>query len=210
MKTQNNNLTSGAAKRNIRLAYADRLKPRTFSRDPPTEKATASPSKVAGGSNSPAQARARSILKKYRAHVRNQEFKRLRSVVPAVADNDKASKAEILEETIRYIDSLHQQLLERIQCNGLPSKLREHANQVRLVGPSSSGRVSAEGSTSDSSSAVTQRLSDSQTSEWTTSDVAALMSSALEPQLEASLRQKRHLDRLREKRVIAAVTSSTQ
>ena len=92
MKTQNNNLTSGAAKRNIRLAYADRLKPRTFSRDPPTEKATASPSKVPGGSNSPAQARARSILKKYRAHVRNQEFKRLRSVVPAVADNDKASK----------------------------------------------------------------------------------------------------------------------
>lgn len=33
-------------------------------------------------------------------------------------------QAEILEETIRYIDSLHQQLLERIQCNGLPSKLR--------------------------------------------------------------------------------------
>lgn len=209
MKTQNNNLTSGAAKRNLRLAYADRLKPRTFTRDPPTEKATSSPSKVATGSNSPAQARARSILKKYRAHVRNQEFKRLRSVVPAVADNDKASKAEILEETISYINSLHQQLLERIQCNGLPSKLREHANQVRLVGPSSSGRVSAEGSTADSS-AVTQRLSDSQTSDWTTSDVAALMSSALEPQLEASLRQKRHLDRLREKRVIAAVTSSTQ
>jgi len=209
MKTQNNNLTSGAAKRNLRLAYADRLKPRTFTRDPPTEKATASPNKVAAGSNSPAQARARSILKKYRAHVRNQEFKRLRSVVPAVADNDKASKAEILEETISYINSLHQQLLERIQCNGLPSKLREHANQVRLVGPSSSGRVSAEQSTSDSS-AVTQRLSDSQTSDWTTSDVAALMSNALEPQLEASLRQKRHLDRLREKRVIAAVTSSTQ
>ena len=33
-------------------------------------------------------------------------------------------QADILEETIRYIDSLHQTLIQRIEANGLPEKLR--------------------------------------------------------------------------------------
>jgi len=188
----------------MRMAYADRLKPScSLSRSEVQDQAT--PQKARPGHKSPVQTRAKAILKKYRAHVRNQEFKRLKSVVPAVADNDKASKAEILEETIRYIDSLHQQLLERIQCNGLPSKLREHANEIRLVGPASC--PASEKSTSQNSSS---RLSDQPAKDWTTANVAALMSSALEPQLEASLKEKRHLDRMRVQQIIRATSSTSQ
>ena len=95
MKTNNNNNNSTK----MRMAYADRLKPRSCSltgrssemiQDKPQQVSPQRP-----GHKSPVQTRAKAILKKYRAHVRNQEFKRLRSVVPAVADNDKASKVRL-------------------------------------------------------------------------------------------------------------------
>ena len=41
---------------------------------------------------SPTQYRAKAIIRKYRRHVRQVEFKRLRSIVPAVAGNEKASQ----------------------------------------------------------------------------------------------------------------------
>jgi len=194
------------------MAYADRLKPSCAMSRTETIPATSSTVKARPGHKSPVQTRAKAILKKYRAHVRNQEFKRLKSVVPAVADNDKVSKAEILEETIRYIDSLHQQLLERIQCNGLPSKLREHANKIRLVGPGSSSAESSSNAADEAAASEcssSSRLSDQPAKDWTTANVATLMSTALEPQLEASLKQKRHLDRIRVQQIIRATTSST-
>jgi len=52
------------------------------------------------------------------------EFKRLKSIVPAIAENDEATEEVILEETIKYIDDLHKQLLERIHCHGLPSQMQ--------------------------------------------------------------------------------------
>ena len=36
---------------------------------------------------------------------------------------------EILEETVKYIEDLHCQLLERIHCQGLPSRLRKVASE---------------------------------------------------------------------------------
>merc|ERR1712020_710693 len=81
---------------------------------------------------SPTQHRAKAIIRKYRRHVRQVEFKRLRSIVPAVAGNEKASQVEILEETIRYIDDLHQQLLERIHTSGVPANLRDYAQETPI------------------------------------------------------------------------------
>ena len=88
MKTNNNN--NNLSK--VRMAYADRLKPSCAMSRTETIPATSSTVKARPGHKSPVQTRAKAILKKYRAHVRNQEFKRLKSVVPAVADNDKVSK----------------------------------------------------------------------------------------------------------------------
>ena len=35
-----------------------------------------------------------------------------------------------MEETIRYIDSLHQKLLARVHTDGLPARLTQHAQAV--------------------------------------------------------------------------------
>ena len=78
------------------------------------------------------------VVKKYRKYVKNAEFRRLKSIVPTLAKKNDASKVsfkslnfrakniffvlqtEILEETIRYIDRLHDQLVTTIRTNGLP------------------------------------------------------------------------------------------
>eukprot|EP00096_Caligus_rogercresseyi_P004553 TRINITY_DN1887_c0_g1_i1.p1 TRINITY_DN1887_c0_g1~~TRINITY_DN1887_c0_g1_i1.p1 ORF type:complete len:180 (-),score=58.85 TRINITY_DN1887_c0_g1_i1:231-770(-) len=101
------------------LNNADRLRAR-WSPSESRQQGPSSPPSI-----SPAQGKARAIVKKYRRHVRNAEFKKLRSVVPSVSENEKASQTEILEETIRYIDSLHQKLLERIQSDGIPEQLKD-------------------------------------------------------------------------------------
>ena len=85
------------------MAFADRLKPLCSQRPPSppsSPSAPDSPPEVSTAQRrlrhtlrrSPSQRRAREIVRKYRRHVRNAEFRRLRSVVPAVADDEKASQ----------------------------------------------------------------------------------------------------------------------
>jgi hypothetical protein len=82
----------------------------------------------------------RKIVRKYQAYARNVEFRRLSAIVPALAHRQTASKvsndqisavsnecaqptsplfslpqADILEETIRYIDCLHERLLATVE-----------------------------------------------------------------------------------------------
>ena len=99
-------------------------------------------------------------------------------------------QAEILEETIRYIDDLHQQLLRRIHSSGVPATLRNSAQQTPATLSSIPGTGSNESSTSSQ-----QRLCERPTTEWTTNDVRNLVETALAPRLEAKLRQKRREDR---------------
>ena len=102
----------------INLAFADRLKPTCSQRSPmsPSEALVrgiqdSDSSNVDSSWNnlylraersrnnprgSPTQYRAKAIIRKYRRHVRQVEFKRLRSIVPAVANNEKASQVGIL------------------------------------------------------------------------------------------------------------------
>merc|ERR1712179_313537 len=190
----------------INLAFADRLKPACSQRSSmspsSTESSLVEDSSYSRSSlyrraeqsrnnphGSPTQHRAKAIIRKYRRHVRQVEFKRLRSIVPAVANNEKASQAEILEETIRYIDDLHQQLLRRIHTSGVPATLRGSAQETPITLSSRPDGVN--GSVPSSSS---QRLSERPTMEWTTNDVKNLVETALAPRLEAKLRQKRRED----------------
>ena len=70
-----------------RLAFADRLKP-LFLR-------SQSRRRRPGRQESPSQSKAKEIVKKYRRRTRKAEFRRLRLLVPAVAENEKAS--EVIE-----------------------------------------------------------------------------------------------------------------
>lgn len=90
------------------MAYADRLKPRcnlnnrrilnSVSSDTSEESGpavTRPSSRPAPGLSvqiSPSQRRARDIVRKYRKNMRMQEFRRLKSIVPSVADDEKASQ----------------------------------------------------------------------------------------------------------------------
>lgn len=65
------------------------------------------------------------VVKKYRRYARNNEFRRLKALVPSLLKKNEASKTEILEETIRYIDSLHEQLIATFRSKGLPTSLRQ-------------------------------------------------------------------------------------
>merc|ERR1712038_973695 len=65
------------------------------------------------------------ILQKYRRFARNLEYKRLHSIIPSLSKRKYASKARILHEAIKYIDSLHQQLITSIQTKGLPPLLQK-------------------------------------------------------------------------------------
>jgi hypothetical protein len=99
----------------INLAFADRLKPACSQRSSMSSESSVGGLQVSEPSNvdsswrgnslyrrsersrnnphgSPTQYRAKAIIRKYRRHVRHVEFKRLRSIVPAVAGNEKASQ----------------------------------------------------------------------------------------------------------------------
>ena len=100
----------------INLAFADRLKPTCSQRSSMSSPSSSSLGHDSDSSNnldsswsrnnlylraersrnnphgSPTQYRAKAIIRKYRRHVRQVEFKRLRSIVPAVAGNEKASQ----------------------------------------------------------------------------------------------------------------------
>ena len=95
------------------MAFADRLKPLCSQRPSSPSTPPHSPSSevcvnrrptattaMTATRRSPSQRRAREIVRKYRKHVRNAEFRRLRSVVPAVADDEKASQVSCQDETL--------------------------------------------------------------------------------------------------------------
>ena len=83
---------------NSRLAYADRLKPLCSQQHQEQERRDHLHRQQQPylrrrrPIRSPNQNRAREIVRKYRRQVREAEFRRLRSVVPAVADDEKASQ----------------------------------------------------------------------------------------------------------------------
>lgn len=116
------------------MVCTDRLKPNCSHRASKTEIPVVLRSPTQSSSRSPTQNSARAIVKKYRRHVRLVEFKRLKHIVPAVRENDKASEEDILEETVKYIEDLHNRLLERIHSQGLPSRLREVAREGESSG----------------------------------------------------------------------------
>ena len=104
----------------INLAFADRLKPTCSQRSSMSSPSSSSLGHDSDSSNnldsswsrnnlylraersrnnphgSPTQYRAKAIIRKYRRHVRQVEFKRLRSIVPAVSGNEKASQVSRL------------------------------------------------------------------------------------------------------------------
>lgn len=189
------------------MAFADRLKPLCSQRPsspstPPTHSPSSEvsvhrrPTATTVTRRSPSQRRAREIVRKYRKHVRNAEFRRLRSVVPAVADDEKASQAEILEETIRYIDSLHQKLLARVHTDGLPARLTQHAQAAASGAPSESGTNTGRSTTAAATAAAAPSPSGPQP-QMTAAELRALIDGQLRPQLEKTVRQKRFEDELR-------------
>ena len=104
----------------INFAFADRLKPTCSQRSSMSSPSSSSLGHDSDSSNnldsswsrnnlylraersrnnphgSPTQYRAKAIIRKYRRHVRQVEFKRMRSIVPAVAGNEKASQVSRL------------------------------------------------------------------------------------------------------------------
>ncbi|XP_076345889.1 uncharacterized protein LOC143244678 [Tachypleus tridentatus] len=55
--------------------------------------------------------------------LRGHDYKRLKSMVPAVAAQPKVSKVTVIEEAVRYIDHLHSVLLTRLKSYGAPQLL---------------------------------------------------------------------------------------
>lgn len=59
-----------------------------------------------------------SVIRKYqRSAVRQAEYRRLKAIVPSVADKKSVSKLTVIEEAIRYIDRLHDMLDDRLQLS---------------------------------------------------------------------------------------------
>ena len=114
----------------INLAFADRLKPTCSQRSSMSSPSSSSLGQDSDSSNnldsswsrnnlylraersrnnphgSPTQYRAKAIIRKYRRHVRQVEFKRLRSIVPAVAGNEKASQVSRLFHICHMLHSI--------------------------------------------------------------------------------------------------------
>ena len=122
----------------INLAFADRLKPTCSQRSSMSSPSSSSLGHDSDSSNnldsswsrnnlylraersrnnphgSPTQYRAKAIIRKYRRHVRQVEFKRLRSIVPAVAGNEKASQVSRLFYICHMLHSIVVLLLRNI------------------------------------------------------------------------------------------------
>jgi len=189
------------------MAFADRLKPLCSQRPSSAPSSPSTPSSPSSDSStevsahrwrrSPSQRRAREIVRKYRRHVRNAEFRRLRSVVPAVADDEKASQADILEETIRYIDALHQKLLARVHTDGLPARLTHQAASGAPTTASSAGTNGSSSGRTTTAAATAVAVATGPQPQMTAAELKALIDGKLRPQLEKSVRQKRFEDDLR-------------
>ncbi|CAE1326484.1 unnamed protein product [Acanthosepion pharaonis] len=64
---------------------------------------------------SSSQRLARKRVRLHLRRLRHKEYSKLRTLVPSVAHNNKVSKVTVIEEAIKYIDSLHKALVERLQ-----------------------------------------------------------------------------------------------
>jgi hypothetical protein len=54
------------------------------------------------------------VSRKYRlACIRRTEYRRLKAIVPSIANKQKVSKVKVVEEAIKYIDELHRALFKR-------------------------------------------------------------------------------------------------
>ncbi|XP_063398758.1 uncharacterized protein LOC134683406 [Mytilus trossulus] len=64
---------------------------------------------------------AKKHLKRHVKRLRDREYSRLRQMVPSIAEKEKVSKVTVIEEAVKYIDELHQALMERMQNKGFPN-----------------------------------------------------------------------------------------
>lgn len=64
---------------------------------------------------------AKKHLKRHVKRLRDREYTRLRQMVPSIAEKEKVSKVTVIEEAVKYIDELHQALMERMQSKGFPN-----------------------------------------------------------------------------------------
>merc|ERR1712080_115950 len=172
---------NGLLKPPVKMAFVDRLKPKCSyanNTEAWNKVQHSKPGAIAkmskNNSRSPTQHRAKAIIKKYKRQVRMTEFKRLKSIVPAIAENDEATEEVILEETIKYIDDLHQQLLERIHCHGLPSQMRNASEDHEGADPSN----------------------------MNLDEMKELLQKSIQPQLEARQKIRRHQESIRLKKFI--------
>merc|ERR1719154_125482 len=69
------------------------------------------------------QQQARGVVRKYRRNVRYSQLRRLKEMIPSLAQQGTVDEVDILEETTRYILSLEQKLLEKGRERGLPEEL---------------------------------------------------------------------------------------
>ncbi|KAI9564463.1 hypothetical protein GHT06_008202 [Daphnia sinensis] len=73
--------------------------------------------------------------------VRNQrrmtkeEYLRLKNMVPAVATQPRVSKVQVIEEAIKYIDSLHVALFQRLRAQELVSTAADPSDTTSTRGP---------------------------------------------------------------------------
>ncbi|KAK6191881.1 hypothetical protein SNE40_003461 [Patella caerulea] len=58
---------------------------------------------------------AKKHLKLHLRRIREREYSKLRALVPSVASKKKVTKVEVVEEAVRYIEELHQALLDRFK-----------------------------------------------------------------------------------------------
>jgi len=160
------------------MAFIDRLKPKYRDSEVKSPSLKLSSRKqTLKSERSPTQNRAKAIIKKYKRQVRQAEFRRLQSIIPAVREDDQATEAEILEETMKYINDLHLQLLERIQTTGLPHQLRHAA---------------AAGNSEVKSGAMGME------------EMKELLGKAIHPKLEESWRQRRAEEKVKIKHLVQA------
>lgn len=82
---------------------------------------------------SSSQRLARKRVRLHLRRLRHKEYSKLRTLVPSVAHNNKVSKVTVIEEAIKYIDSLHKALVERLQSvqpAGVQAVTEENVKEV--------------------------------------------------------------------------------
>lgn len=63
-----------------------------------------------------AQVVARKQVRMHLRKIREREYAKLRSLIPAVATKKKTTKVQVVEEAVRYIEELHMALMARFKA----------------------------------------------------------------------------------------------